>query len=314
MTDLQLTPTAVTSPAWPTVTVVVPTHNRPALVRLALGSIQRQDYSGEIDIIVVHDREEIDICLREEFGQQLRSIANDRSPGLCGARNAGILAAGGELVAFCDDDDSWEPNKLRLQVERLLASPDAVMASTAMSVDFDGHRSDRLAGKSAIFYEDLLVSRMSMLHSSSFLLRRDWITRELLNEELPGSMGEDWDLLLRAAQQAPIAHLDQPLVNILWGSTSFFSRDWSTKLTANSWFLDTYADIRNSAVGAARLAGQNAFFAAASGDRRGALGWVGRTFRTRLSEPRAWLALPVIVIPRLSGTILGRLHRHGRGI
>jgi glycosyltransferase involved in cell wall biosynthesis len=46
-------------------------------------------------------------------------MTNTRSPGLAGARNSGILASDAPLVAFCDDDDEWDVDKLRLQVARL---------------------------------------------------------------------------------------------------------------------------------------------------------------------------------------------------
>jgi hypothetical protein len=157
---------------------------------------------------------------------------------------------------------------------------------------------------------------MAMLHSSSFLLRKDALLGPvgLLDENVPGSMGEDWDLLLRAARVHPVLAVDEPLVDILWGSTSFFSRDWRTRVAANEWFLERYPEIADHADGVARLTGQNAFFSAASGQRRQALGFVRRTLARNPKELRAWLAVPVIVVPRLATPIMDSLHRQGRGI
>jgi glycosyltransferase involved in cell wall biosynthesis len=47
--------------------------------------------------------------------------------GLSGARNAGIRAAQGNLLAFLDSDDLWLPRKLELQVEILHAQPDVAL-------------------------------------------------------------------------------------------------------------------------------------------------------------------------------------------
>jgi GT2 family glycosyltransferase len=301
---------------WPSVTAVVPSHGRPKLLREAITSILAQDYPGHLDVIVVHDREPEDLDLADEFAGRVRVVSNDREPGLCGARNTGILLADADLIAFCDDDDRWLPDKLCRQVLRMAASPNAVMATTAMEVDFAGTLSVRTADTDTVEYETLLVSRMAMLHSSSFLLRRSALLGAvgLLDEHLPGSMGEDWDLLLRAARVAPIAHVDEPLVEILWGSSSFFSRDWRTRMAANDWFLDRYPEINEYSAGVGRLAGQNAFFAAASGDRRAALRYARHSLSRNPGELRAWLALPVVIIPQLGTLIMGQLHRRGRGI
>lgn len=301
---------------WPAVTAVIPSHGRPKLLREAIASILAQDYPGRLDVIVVHDREPKDVDLIDEFPGRVRVTSNTREPGLSGARNTGILLADAELVAFCDDDDRWRPGKVRRQVERMLATPSAVMATTAMEVDFAGTHTVRTAGTDTVDYETLLVSRMAMLHSSSFMLCRSSLLGEvgLLDEQLPGSMGEDWDLLLRAARVAPIAHLDEPLVEVLWGSTSFFSRDWRARLAANEWFLERYPDINEHAAGVGRLAGQSAFFAAAGGDRRAAFRHVRRSLSRNPREPRALLALLVMVFPRLGMTITTALHRRGRGV
>ncbi len=307
---------ALTITDWPSVTAVVPSHGRPKLLREAITSILAQDYPGRLDVIVVHDRESEDLDLAAEFHARVRVVSNQREPGLCGARNTGILLADADLIAFCDDDDRWRPDKLCRQVLRMAATPSAVMATTAMEVDFAGVRSVRTAGTHTVEYETLLVSRMAMLHSSSFLVRRGALLGEvgLLDEHLPGSMGEDWDLLLRAARVAPIAHVDEPLVEILWGSSSFFSRDWRARLAANDWFLQRYPEINEHSAGVGRLAGQSAFFAAASGDRSAALRYARHSLSRNPGELRAWLALPVVVAPRLGPTIMAALHRRGRGI
>ena len=307
---------AVSVTQWPSVTAVVPSHGRPKLLRQAIASILAQDYPGRLDVIVVHDREPEDPDLVEEFPGRVRVTSNNREPGLSGARNTGILLADADLVAFCDDDDRWRPDKLCRQVERLVASPNAVMATTAMEVDFAGTLSVRTADTNSVDYDSLLVSRMTMLHSSSFVLRRSALLGEvgLLDEHLPGSMGEDWDLLLRAARVHPILHVDEPLVSILWGSTSFFTRDWRMRLRSNEWFLRRYPEIAENSRGVARLHGQSAFFAAASGQRRQAWDFLRAALRRNPLEQRAWLSLPVIVNPRIATTIIATLHRTGRGI
>ena len=104
-----------------------------------------------------------------------------------------------ELVAFLDDDDRWLPGKLSRQVELLAARPDAPMASTSIRVEFGDSHTDRYAGTDAVTHARLLESRMSMLHSSTFLLRRSALTEPggLVDEDAPDGQNEDYELLLR---------------------------------------------------------------------------------------------------------------------
>src|SRR5690606_3643695 len=104
---------------WPSVTAVIATRGRAELLRRAVRSIATQDYEGTIEVVVVYDQCDVDELsdLREEHpGISLVTTTNSASPGLAGGRNTGIGVASGELIAFCDDDDEWTPDKLAAQV------------------------------------------------------------------------------------------------------------------------------------------------------------------------------------------------------
>jgi glycosyltransferase involved in cell wall biosynthesis len=301
---------------WPSIGVVLATHNRPALVRIALGSILEQDYPGAIEVVLVFDCSEPDHSLeRDEPGRRVRVVTNTRTPGLAGARNTGVLLLGTELVAFCDDDDSWLPGKLRAQVERLLERPQARFCTTAMRVDWEGRSTVRLAEQEQVTIDDMARSRMAMLHSSSFLFLRTAMVEEfgLVDETLPRSMAEDWDLLIRAARVAPIEHVDEPLVAILWGSSSYFNEAWKDKNEAHEWLMHRHPEILASRVGAGLMLGKLAFGNAVLGHRRQALSFAGRCIRVRWQEPRAYLALAAVagLSPKW---IQAELNKRGHGI
>lgn len=303
--------------ASPGVTVVIPTRDRPEQLREAIRAVAAQDYPGPVDVVVVFDQTATDTALAaEDLGIGVRILTNDRTQGLCGARNTGVLAAGGELVAFCDDDDVWLPGKLTAQVTALTAAPGAEFASTSILVEFGRTQSVRLAGRDRVTHADLLRSRMAMLHSSTFLARRRALAEDigLLDESIPGSMCEDWDILLRASARHPIVHVDRPLVRVLWAQTSFFARRWETKLAAHQWMLEHHPAIRGSRVGLGRLFGQIAFDHAALGHRRESARYALHALLRNPREHRAVLALLVATRIVPAGTVLERLHRHGRGI
>lgn len=301
---------------WPSIGVVLPTHNRPELMRRALASILDQDYPGELRVVIVFDRAEPDESLVATGTRDVAVIVNTRTPGLAGARNSGIDTLRTDLVAFCDDDDSWHPTKLRRQIAALATEPDAEMVTCAIEVDYQGQIHPRLAGQSRVSVTDLAGSRMSMLHSSTFVLRRAALLGDLgpVAEDAPGSQNEDWDLLLRAARRHPIAHVDEPLVRVLWGRSSLFASQYDTKIESLQWMLDRHPEISDSGVGAARVYGQLACWHAASGRRRTAARWARRAIRSHWREPRAMIALAaaagVVRVP----TVVAALHKRGRGI
>lgn len=299
----------------PDVDVVIPTRSRPDFVRAAISSVKAQRYPGRINIFVVFDGEEPDESLADDGPMPVRVLRNDRKPGLCGARNTGILAGTATLVAFLDDDDRWLEGKLARQVEMLQGRPDAEFATTSTCVEFDGRRNDRFAGTDTVPHERLLESRMFMLHSSTFLIRRDALVGDagLVDEDAPEGQNEDWEILLRYSARHPIVHLDEPLVAIRWGSSSLFAQAWRGKIAGARWILERHPDITTSRIGHARVLGQIAFAHAALGERRAALRVVAQALRVRWREPRAYLAaLAACGVP--AKLILAVLHRRGRGV
>lgn len=199
----------------PSVGVVLPTRDRPELLRKALDSVLAQEYGGDLRAVVVFDRAEPDQALAAD---RVRVIGNTRAPGLAGARNTGILALDTDLIAFCDDDDVWLPGKLAAQVAALAAAPEAVLASSGILIDFNGQEIPRGAGTDRVTYDALIRDRMMTVHSSTYLARREpLIEIGMVDEDIPGSQGEDWDLALRAARRHPVVNVDDPLVRVLWG-------------------------------------------------------------------------------------------------
>ncbi|TVM29692.1 hypothetical protein DQK91_21890 [Oceanidesulfovibrio marinus] len=62
--------------------------------------------------------------VRQKFGDKVRVISQDNR-GVSGARNTGIEAAKGELIAMLDSDDYWLPGKLQAQVDFFDSHPDS---------------------------------------------------------------------------------------------------------------------------------------------------------------------------------------------
>jgi len=299
---------------WPSVGVVLPTHDRPGPLRTALAAVLAQDYPGQLRVVVIYDRAEPDLRLAD--GDRVRVATNARTPGLAGTRNTGILMLDTELVAFCDDDDEWLPGKLRAQVEALRDRPDAEFASCGIVVDYAGAAHPRLAGRTEVTYADLLRSRMVMVHSSTYLAYTEALVNHigLVDETIPGSQNEDWDLALRAARRHPIVNVDVPLVRVVWGASSYYAQEWETKADSLRWMLEHHPALTDNRPGAARVYAQLAFAYACLKRRGDACRWAWRAVRSNWHERRVPFALAVAagVVP--GDVVLRRLHSRGHGI
>ena len=114
-------------PAATGISVVIPTRNRAARLGRALQSVRAQTLAP-LEIIVVDDASEdaTPKVLRELAAPDLEVIRNTEQRGASHARNLGLAAARGDLIAFLDDDDRWRPDKLALQSAALLQAPASV--------------------------------------------------------------------------------------------------------------------------------------------------------------------------------------------
>jgi glycosyltransferase involved in cell wall biosynthesis len=302
--------------AWPSVTVVIPTRDRPVLLATALAGIAAQDYPGRLDVVVVYDRTEPYEGVLEAAEVSVTGIVNTRKPGLAGTRNTGILAATGELVAFCDDDDCWLPGKLVRQVAAWRSAPEASLVTCGIQVRYGQDVvTDRVLTRTRIGVADLLRDRLTELHPSTFLMRREDVLDRigLVDEALPGGYAEDYDFLLRAAKCGPVVNVAAVGVIVLWHPQSFFDSRWETVSDALRVLLAKHPEFAGDRRGAARIHGQIAFAEAARRRRGAALREAARTMRYNPAEPRTLLAAAVAAgVP--SELVIRTLHNRGRGI
>lgn len=105
---------ALSSNDLPFITVVICTRNRTASLQEALASVLACDYP-QFEVVVV-DNASTDPSTAQYIGQLRDSrvrLVTEPMPGQSAARNAGILAARGDVVAYTDDDVAVDPMWLR---------------------------------------------------------------------------------------------------------------------------------------------------------------------------------------------------------
>ncbi|MBT2484562.1 MULTISPECIES: glycosyltransferase family 2 protein [unclassified Microbacterium] len=299
------------------VSVVVPTHNRPELMKLAVQSVLAQQTAVTGEVIIVFDAcpiEVPDVAAHE--GWIVRGISNTRSRGLAGARNSGIDAAEGRLVAFLDDDDEWLPGKLAAQLRRFDDKPDAVIVGTAMIIDDGESTHVRLVPSEELSHEAFLRNRNPGLHSSSLMFRREVLLGDLglIDEDLPRSYGEDYDILLRGSALGLVTVVNEPLVRVLWKGQSYYFGQWASYAEALQYLLHKHPDFADIPAALGRIEAQVAFALAASGEGRDARVWARRALRHNPKQVKAALAVAIswkLVTPQTITKIVQKL---GRGI
>jgi len=106
------------------VSVVIPVYNRAHLIGRAVLSILGQSYTN-FEIIIVDDASSDNLAgaLAGFSDPRLQRISHPVNRGAAAARNTGIAAARGEVIAFLDSDDIWFPDKLAHQVAAMCGQP-----------------------------------------------------------------------------------------------------------------------------------------------------------------------------------------------
>ncbi len=105
------------------VSVVITTYKRPPeAVEKAVQSVLNQTYQ-DLEILIVDDNQndtKESKLIKDAFSgrERITYIKQDGNKGACAARNLGIKNAHGEFIAFLDDDDTWEQDKLKEQLAR----------------------------------------------------------------------------------------------------------------------------------------------------------------------------------------------------
>ncbi len=194
------------------VSVVIPAYNREALLRRAVESARAQT-RPPVEVIVVDDGSaDGTAALAESLGA--RVIRHGSNRGAAAARNTGIAAARGDLIAFLDSDDAWLPRKLAVQVPALLASGREVSCHGVRMhlLDHGIVRDQPLEGSADWFVRLALDCNLSP-GTTQLATRRALGRVGPLDEALPRY--EDWDWLLRfAAAGGEVLALPDPLAEV----------------------------------------------------------------------------------------------------
>ena len=197
----------------PDVTVVVPTHDRSALLARTLsGVLSQREVAFEVVVVDDGSTDDTPALLAASNDPRLRSIRNEQSRMVAAARNQGIDAATAEWVAFLDDDDLWAPNKLARQLQAAQQSNASwvycgfVQVDETMRVRSGGPPPPAERVRAELPFRNVLPAGSSVVMASRKLLHEVGTFDPSLNKL------EDWDLWIRLAAAEQPACVPDPLV------------------------------------------------------------------------------------------------------
>lgn len=192
------------------VSVIIPTYNRGWIVRDAIDSALGQTYA-DFELVVVDDGStDRTPQILDAYGERLR-VVRQTNRGVSAARNRGIGASSGPLIALLDSDDIWLPGKLSVQVDFFKKNPAALICQTEEIWIRNGLRVNpgkRHRKSSGMIFERSL--ELCLVSPSSVMFRRTLLEKVgLFDESLPAC--EDYDLWLRVGCRFPVHLIDKPL-------------------------------------------------------------------------------------------------------
>jgi hypothetical protein len=181
------------------VSVIIPAYKQAQFLGDAVRSVLGQTYP-HFELIVVDDAspDNTSQIVRSFDDPRMKLLVHRENRGLSAARNTGILASHGNILAFLDADDMFHPEKLRAHVEFLMHHPDFGVTYNAR---FELHYSDTAIRW--LWRPPLTASLRDLVTGfpfgpSDMVVRREWFSKVGLFDPGVGS-AEDTDLPCRLA-------------------------------------------------------------------------------------------------------------------
>lgn len=211
----------------PRVTVLIPAYAASRFIAATLDSVAAQTYR-DFEIIVVDDGSPDETKAAVDAW-----LARTATPGICvrrtngriaAARNTGLRAAKGELIALLDHDDFWTPDKLALTVAEFDAHPETVLVGHHVDVVRDGRviRTERRGPAAPDMYERLLFVGSSVSPSGATFRRDKALEIGGFRENPEFNTVEDYDFWMRLSLRGPFRFIDKSLASytLIPGSAS----------------------------------------------------------------------------------------------
>lgn len=198
--------------------VIIPTYKTSIEMLLRAVESVRVQNETSFEIIVVDDNPKDSSWKRqnveysEENNDNIKWIFHEDNKGANAARNTGIRAASGKIVAFLDSDDEWSIDYLR-EVRTAYEQSEAVITASEIVRIFPNRISRTVkTHPDGYIFDDLVYSDIVGPTSAVTVNRNVVIEAGLFDESLPAR--QDYDMWLRVCKLGQIKYIRKPLVKL----------------------------------------------------------------------------------------------------
>lgn len=202
----------------PFFSVIIPLYNKAPYVRKAVESVLAQTFV-DWELIVVDDGS------TDDGGKQVATLCDSRirmirqeNCGVSVARNNGVAVAQGDYICFLDADDWWCDGYLESMQGLIARHPDAGLYSTAYLLVKNGRQRQAPIGVAADFAEGAIdyCAVYAQTLCMPVITGAACVPRHVFDEQggfrRALTLGEDFDLWLRIAQNHTVVLLNRALV------------------------------------------------------------------------------------------------------
>ena len=192
------------------VSIILPTYNRADFISKALDSVLAQTYENWECVIVDDGSTDHTDEVLAAYGDTRFICLRQDNQGVSGARNSGVGASRGEVIALLDSDDEWLPGKLATQLAYMREN-DFYISQTEEIWIRGGKRVNqpaRYAKPEGWFFDQSL--EMCLISPSCAMFTREvWETIGPFDVAMPSC--EDYDMWLRACLHYPVGLVREKL-------------------------------------------------------------------------------------------------------
>ena len=230
----------------PKVSIIITTYNRQELLKETIDSILAQTFS-DFELIIIDNYSKFDFpgFINLFKDRRIKAFLNNNNGLIAINRNFGISLASGTYIAFCDDDDLWESNKLEQQVQLLDQNKKVNMCCTASS--FINTKVKKSALRQMISPLNAFVLSINLIPAKYLLLIMSFITHSsvIYRKQICSEVGPisddpdintilDFDYYFRISLTQRIFYINKKLVQYRLHDNQISYKDVSkTKRKAN---------------------------------------------------------------------------------